>query len=371
MVLMIHTGLQVSWILWNPLTVKQSSKILSFSLVHNLALKCLSGSPFGEPTAEYSTIHERSQQIKEFEPLLNIFPRHQHSSERGIHYCPEYMFTDYFRNKSDYFFGPFVPVFVNWLWARFQISRDQVGRKPLADILSMIGNRYLMITRTWIECGIDTWPGVELNEEVPSNLLLFGSSEYSHIVLPYNLQDLSPLKMLKPKKRIIFSGTNRNYIRVRIKNKLQNIFPKEVFPDYIKDFPQHFRFISIIISPLGAVRNCYRTIELWQMGMIPWIIQDEHLVVPYWNSTVKMNHIMFFADYHQTTNTVQLLNSITEKNLSLMRKAVLRYRESHFRNGGVLDQIQRFMLTGYEDSDLRCTKYFRGYIHRTKKKVPI
>lgn len=109
----------------------------------------------------------------------------------------------------------------------------------------------------------------------------------------------------------------------------------------------------IVLSPAGTVRSTYRTFELFQHGIVPWIIQDKYKIIPYLDSTVQYNDIMFYSDLPQVYSTIPKLRDESENRLAFMRRTMVKYRKTHFQPNGLMDQIQRFLLTGDEDSDLR------------------
>jgi hypothetical protein len=91
--------------------------------------------------------------------------------------------------------------------------------------------------------------------------------------------------------------------------------------------------------------------------MVPFIISDDYSFLPFENSTMNYDLFSFRLKMNQFHLTKIQVDPISPNQPKLMRKYSIRYRNSHFVYQGVFDQIQRFMLTGYEDSDLRCHEY--------------
>jgi hypothetical protein len=67
---------------------------------------------------------------------------------------------------------------------------------------------------------------------------------------------------LKSRYNFLFSGNLHYFNRQQIKKIVQTHFSSAVFEEVQKDFIHLYKLVSFVISPMGTVRKCFRTLEL-------------------------------------------------------------------------------------------------------------
>mmetsp|Transcript_27170 Transcript_27170/g.76402 ORF Transcript_27170/g.76402 Transcript_27170/m.76402 type:complete len:652 (-) Transcript_27170:71-2026(-) len=153
--------------------------------------------------------------------------------------------------------------------------------------------------------------------------------------------------------------------------------------------------------PRGYGRTSYHVVETWQMGLIPihvysdipWIpyrdlVQREQLAVvlsfkrvrrwveevrKFWNQELELYATGSIAGSENDAETAlpmqlprtqdsaqgELIFTASEliwsfERIQKVEARILELRDTHFTAAGVMKQIEKFMLTGERDSDLRC-----------------
>jgi hypothetical protein len=107
----------------------------------------------------------------------------------------------------------------------------------------------------------------------------------------------------------------------------------------------------ISVSLRGNARGCFHTFELLNLEIAPLILSDA-LWIPCLNSIVNWKNISFLGIYAGIEDKLNEVDKVSFETILLMRRTPFRYRNSRFLFLPILPQIQRFMLTRFDDSVL-------------------
>lgn len=292
--------------------------------VFNLAIDCIrnSGSPHQPQKFSLLPFEERQAHFEEIKNNLmnySYVPKYCY-----IKYCGpwiEEIFRDYFINKSYDFFGPFVPLFVQWLGitklhngtkSKFQSDYQNIFRMLRDDVL------YITIVQHMfgLEGALNTTWG-----EVPPNILILSPTSRGHIPTPHFKELLQPVPILQIKKKFLFMGIPKNRkTRPEIVKWFRDNFPNDFESRRSKKWVESFQHSEIILSPRGYARGCFRTFEILQLGMVPLIIHDGTNWLPYWNSSLDWSEISYIVDYNKLDEMKEKLKKVNHTELDQMRK---------------------------------------------------
>jgi hypothetical protein len=193
---------------------------------------------------------------------------------------------------------------------------------------------------------------------VPPNLLILSSSSHGNVPIPEMHNIFSVVKPLTPVRRFIFLGNLGNHkIRKKMDHWFKNNFGHEYYSGSSRNWVEEYRRSEIILSPRGNSRGCFRHYEILQMGLVPLIINDNKDWLPYKNSSLPWDDMIFMSSYAKLDNIKLLIANVSSEKISKMRETILRYRESHFTYEGIMNQVKLFMNSWDLESDLRCDVY--------------
>jgi hypothetical protein len=272
---------------------------------------------------------------------------------------PDQIFYNAFSNKTLYFFGPFVPIMIPWklLIAGNCAKCGSVGKSLLINSLNPI-----ILYMSFIAYDYSIY-GYHFNNSSPglSNIFVFAASGGGTVTTPLIFGEYAnPLPLVKSKWKMIFLGNVHHFRQKIISFFRKNLSPKDFLARKSANWLELFQFSEIILSPRGYARNTGRFFESIHLGRIPFILHDFFPAIPYFNSSVQLTKFILterMSLLHQSLNMIHQFDHVKFRS---MRKIGLKYKTSHFSNAGVFDQIQRFLLTGYEDSDLICQKWIHA-----------
>jgi hypothetical protein len=189
-------------------------------------------------------------------------------------------------------FGPFIPLFVQWLdLIKIHEFDQERFHNTLSSIFQLLKKDFLYITVSQSELGLEV--GDHSWNEIPPNLLIFSPSSRGHIPSPFLMEELQPTTTLRATRKFIFLGSHsgREFRREMIQ-WFEDNFPDDFFNNYTTDWIEEYRKSEIILSPRGEGRGCFRTFEILQLGLIPFVIHDQVNWLPYLNSTVPWNEMI-------------------------------------------------------------------------------
>lgn len=336
------------WIKW----------INNITELHQLAMKCLkdSKSPYGFVPLSLKSEEERQQ---EYQRMLNITQYYRSFTvRRWSHYRGPFIedvwISRFCCNKPLSTFGPYIPVFITW----FNIfKRDKNNYlNHLENITSFFKPDFLYITVSANDLGIE---GVYKHyvHKLPPNLLIISASGRGHIPCLMHLADIEPVTMLKQKYQITFAGKLTRWQRKRIVNESKALLGNAFYSNRTSEWIDRYRESLLIMAPRGYARGCFRSAEIWQLGMVPVFIFDDYPWVPYLNSAFPWKHTGFVYLKKDIPEMAKMVLSIDKKKVDFMREIILRYRNTHFTMAATMNQIEMFFKYGYDMSDLRCNLF--------------
>lgn len=328
-------------------------KIISFFQIHSSAIDCMnfSYSDIPSPNCIYSNFSHRWQSFQKMKSV---------SFDHKVTHCFAYQcgtwsydpFLKEFHNKSIYYFGPFVPCFTNW----FLLQRFEPHRRwnRLQRLYSVFDPQTLMLTLIASDKGLGggNYPYEFKNHR---NMFVLSTAAY-HVPIPMILMPLSPLPYIKPKFHFAFFGSVY-YFRVPLFEYLKKKLGANLYLGSGQNWIEFSRRVEILISPRGYGRQTFRHYEIIDLRLVPFFIDDIHTFHPYENSTLLWNQIAFFGKWQSIGKDIQVGLNSSSKQLNNLRRISSRYHYSHFTFEALIDQIQRMMLSWYDDSDLRCKEF--------------
>jgi hypothetical protein len=202
--------------------------------------------------------------------------------------------------------------------------------------------------------------GYNFNRDSPgiSNIFTFSTAGVGTVTIPMLVGEyLTPLPLMKTKWKMLFIGSFQKFILDLAVFFKQQLYKTDFLSRRGAHWLKFFLFSKIILVPRGRARNTERLTEAVHLGRIPFIIHDLFPAIPYLNSPFQLNKFDLTAKMNDLSSAKKIVDEFNYDQFLSMRSFGLKYKTSHFSNAGVFDQIQRFMLTGSEDSDLRCQKW--------------
>lgn len=348
------------------ISTKKSATIFSSDInnnyhqLHDLGLSCLkqSNSIYGYHSIPYHSHQERSNEYKRILNLTSesrLYPGHKWLDYNGP-WIEDVWISTFCCSKDIDTFGPYIPLFVPWL--NIYKTGPSMYNERVTKYIEMIKPDFLYITVVQSDYGIEGKYSPLKN--IPPNLLIISPSGKGHIPILLFMGEHEIVDPLPRNNSILFIGNLKRKQRRKIVNNFQKFFSNNisVFSQKVKDWKKLYRSFDMILSPRGNARGCFRTSEVLQMGLIPILAFDDHLWVPYLNSSLPWKDIGFYLLSKDVDKFVDVVNNLTPDRINFMRKTIRKYRESHFTMNGTIHQIGLFMKYGYRYSDLRCDYYY-------------
>jgi hypothetical protein len=336
-----------------------SSRELENERILNLAIDCLKNSQSPYQFQNIFLHSSEARRIHYFE-ILNktkhlLYPK----PHCYVDYCGPWIenyWRDAFIDKPYESFGPFIPIFAQWTdhMHLFGYNLRKLYRHH-CFFFSLMKPEFLYITVQQNDRGLETSPNKW--KKMPPNLLILSTTPRGHIPIPYLKKELQPVEILQPKRKFIFMGSETHIIRKKILEFFLANFSD--FFEYVtdKNWTHEYQQSEIILSPRGFSRACFRTYEILQLGMIPYIISNLHDWLPYENTKINWSEIAFFSSLNELFEQTRKILKISPVQLLHMRQKILAFRNSHFTFQAVINHISLFMTSGFNKSDLRCSQY--------------
>ena len=193
------------------------------------------------------------------------------------------------------------------------------------------------------------------------NMLVMSAGGYGHVPLPLFKQEEDPVPAAPIMDRTYaasFMGSldhGPKGLRIGMKKNSEDwgkARGKQVRIGRGTDWKEVMGNTSLNLSPRGFGRNSYRTVELFQMGLIPIYVHDKVPWLFYKDLWIE-EKIGFFSTAEALGRTLDHAFSDIPKLLEMERR-IRAMRETHFTPLGILDQISKFMTERDGGGDLRC-----------------
>lgn len=332
--------------------------------VFDLGVSCLknSGSPYKLGNISLISKEERKKHFAFITNALKPYMYVQSHSWAGYNgpWIEEVWRDHFIFNSTIDDFGPFVPLFIQWLDI-FKLQRKNMTQyhSTLSTIFSYLRTDVLYITVVQNLYGLEGT--YELWNNIPPNILILSPTSRGHIPIPHLKEELSPisLKTGVQRKRFVFAGKLGYFKpdRKAILNWFKKEYPNDIliYEGNTSDWIDLYTQGEVVLSPRGVGRGCFRTYEILQLGLIPLIVYNHGNWLPYLNSSLPWDDLALIVSYKNLSKTNLL---VPPEKLTSMRRNILKYRKTHFTYQGVMNQIAQFMKNGYERSDLRCDHYY-------------
>ncbi|KAK8878490.1 hypothetical protein M9Y10_005265 [Tritrichomonas musculus] len=338
------------WIKW----------INNITELHEMVMKCMkdADSPYG---FKYLKLHSEKERITEYHRILNATAYYRTwPPKRWSHYRGPWIedsWISYFCcERPISAFGPFIPLFITW----FNIfKRDKPNYQThLKKILKELKKDFVYITVSSNDLGVEgLYKGH--STPLPQNLFVISASGKGHVPCLMHLKDIYPVSFLPQKYAMAFAGKLTRWQRKRILNESKTLLGNLLYSNRTSDWLLRYRQSGLIMSPRGYARGCFRTAEIFQLGMVPVMIFDDFPWVPYWNSSFPWKDVGFVYLRKEIPQMAKMVKEISQKRIKFMRSVILKYRNSHFTLNATLKQIEMFMKYGFAMSDLRCTQFYK------------
>lgn len=268
-----------------------------------------------------------------------------------------------FYNLPSSEFGIFVPVFFNWN-RYFLVYRKQ--RTHYLSILNEIGSllkpTFLYFTVSYHEAGIEG----DTNQKIlPLNLFVANAGGKGNMPIMMRSFENYPIgnsNQLNYKYDLVFMGSIHTHkVRSTLLSHFQKLSNFSFYNGKSKDWRTIFQDSKAILCPRGYGRNTFRLTEVLELGLIPIIVYDDIIYVPYYNS-IKWEDFSLIVQINLKNNISEIdkiadfVNNLTSHRINAMRNKIRSMYHSHFSRNGSLTQLRRFLKGGFQKSDLRCVK---------------
>ena len=329
-------------------------------IVHKLGLQCLknSNSPYGYKEIPYNSNYtEREAHFNYIKKATEEYRRvkgHCYSN-----YCGpwiEEVWVDTFLDEPLSTFGPYIPLFVQWLDIFKKYNHDSYQyQDTVSGVFRLLRKDFIYITVIQSLYGIEGT--IELWDKVPNNIIILAPASRGHVPIPH-LKGIFKVYDMKPVKYVAsFLGMVTYNIRPYVLSMMKNRYKDRFFSDNLDEKWLDIHAESkVVLSPRGHARGCFRTFEILQQGFIPVVIfQNNHIWMPYWNSSLPWEDMAIVGTAENMYEIFDQIDRINEERRRIMRETIIHYINSHFTYDGVMEQIALFMKGG---GDLRCDKYY-------------
>ena len=193
------------------------------------------------------------------------------------------------------------------------------------------------------------------------NLLLMSAGGYGHVPLPLFKQTEDPVHappiMDRPYAVSFMGSLNHGPAgtRTTMKSNAESwgrLRNKSVLIGKGENWREVMANTSLNLSPRGFGRNSYRTLELFQKGLIPIYIHAKGPWLFYRDLWVEEK-----IGFYTTPDSLGWLLDRAFSNVTKLldiEKRIRAMRQTHFMPTGILDQISKFMTERDGGGDLRC-----------------
>jgi len=332
-------------------------EIRAISLIRSV-LQCMNSSadpnsyihPQSERIEHYREIHSKMAQF-----LPSTFPKFSWAGYSG----PWLEELWALRQNSDFsHFGPFVPVFVQWvhLWVNHRDRYDNFTSR----IFALLEPQYLYITLSHNDDGIEG--GDCENDRIPKNLFVMSQGGKGHIPLllwlkPENVSN-HPIADRYELDVVFMGSPGSHWVRGKIFDKINKTSLNSYF-GWGGDWKERYATAKFVLCPRGYGRNSYRLGEVLQMGMLPIYLYSDILWLPYYDSInwSRFSFVVHANEIETMDGILEQIQKTSAEKVREMRQIVHGLYETHFSVDGVFNQVMRFFTSGFQKSDLRCARY--------------
>jgi hypothetical protein len=359
--------------------IQQRKQQTSMTISVKPALQCLRMTK-GNIGLQYPI--DAEQHYNEIRYLLAPFAQHQnhtfHSATGFSGPWIENQFITHFETLYDsqhetscihQHFGPYIPIFLPWVDHLIQ-NKYYYPDGMVETLLSVLRPNVPYITVSQNARGLKGKAGISIRKSIP-NLLVLSAGGHGHVPIPLLKQDEVQNNYIDvPNRTIDISyvgslGNAPNNVRKIMNEQLMEKYSKNQTTNnnnrliryeyyYGNDWRQYMAQSKLSLVPRGFGRTAYHLVETIQMGLVPVYIYLKNDIpwIPY--ETVYRKHIGYVTDFASVLpfleNTIQQL---TDDEIQTKEQMIVSLLQSHFTIDGILQQIQRFMLTPTK-SDLQC-----------------
>lgn len=325
-------------------------------------LKCMkmSNSPHGYPNI---TVHSANEIYSEFLRINKIANRISgpNVSTHKIRHMQGKWLENIWINKTIYWnpnkFSYYVPLLVPWTDIYFQLKskKNRKYKKFTKKLMKNLIPDFLYVTISQHDHGIEGT--MFINPHIPPNLFIFSAGGRGHVPIPLYLLEHEIIEPIRQSFKVIFLGSSKNFKRTELVAQFKNYFREEMFTsDIMYDWKSYYQKSAFILSPRGTARGCSRLTDIILLGFIPIVVFDETIWLPY-KTKLNWNEFSFVMLEKEIPKYLPIINATTQEEIDKMRRKVIEIRNSHFTIEAILDQIDKFLNSGGEDSDLECDKY--------------
>ena len=278
------------------------------------------------------------------------FEHHSHGGYSGP--WIENLWIEKFMNKEPETFGPFVPLFIQWVDAIHHVTYEEI-----ASVLQKTLRRDVMyVTVSQADFGLSQGEKVDLMKRFP-NILVLSAGGYGHVPIPLLKNEARRDVACKHHEaecesapyQVSFVGQH-HFGRDRILDSVLESLGEEHVKTYRgDDWDRVVASSQFCLTPRGYGRTSFMMYESIQLGTIPIYVYDDRAWLPYRDLPWDELSVVISKE-----NLNQLPSVLKYADVRKMRENLENLRDSHFTFDGVLDQIAKFMRGGERDSDLRC-----------------
>ncbi|OHT08157.1 hypothetical protein TRFO_23441 [Tritrichomonas foetus] len=314
--------------------------LLQFRLPYSDAFHCLklNSSNYQNPNTEFGRKH--------YSYLLNITSPYRWR-KRTSSICPdgpflENLFIERYLHKPLSYFGIFIPLFVTW-HGEAEHSFPRKKRHFYRNIINKIRQNILPQYIYLVFCECD-WGFTFIFGHCPKNVLVISASGEGHLPIPWIQCNYSYFERLQASNFMVFQGSEnhteeRVSILKNVKNVLNDKFIQKPFDSNWMDFSRKALFG---LSPRGVAISTYRTYELIQFGVIPFIVNDG----PHWRSfspRLNWDLFAFHSNLTELSEKTKAIGSLLHKEIRFMQMNLDYVRKEFFTYEGIFREFELFL----------------------------
>lgn len=256
-------------------------------------------------------------------------------------------------------FGPFVPLFVPWvgIWVVENYQHNRYYMKQLKLILALLDPSYLYITISFNDDGID---GGDTNQTLlPPNLLVISGGGNGHIPAFIYLGKTKPSDFAiadSYKYDLMFLGSITHPARQIMIDNYTTYLGDRFYYGERTDWKEMYMTSKFIAAPRGHGRNSFRLSEVLLSGFVPVYVYTDIVWLPYYDS-LNWSSFSIVTHVSKLDETVERIKNTSPEEIAQMRRKIASLYDTHFTESALFNHIKRFMVGGFEKSDLRCSTF--------------
>jgi len=278
------------------------------------------------------------------------FEYHKHGGYQGP--WIENLWIKNFMNRKPETFGPFVPLFIQWVDALHHVTYEEIQNV----LKKLIQPDVMYVTVSQADFGLSQGQKFDMMKRFP-NILVISAGGYGHVPIPLLKNEAqrdvacsSKTQACESRPYYISFVGQPHFGRDKILRTVLEVLGDEHVKMYRGDeWDRVVASSKFCLAPRGFGRTSFMMYESIQLETVPIYVYDDLAWLPY--RDLKWDDFAVLISKFELEKLPSVLHNL---DVTKMRHRMRALRDSHFTFDGVLDQIAKFLKSGYRDSDLRC-----------------